>query len=439
MKKILIISYFYQPCNLTASQRVGGWAKYLSEYGFYPIIITRNWDQKINSPEDVLLDSGNELIHEKTNQQEIYYLPYKASQRDRIYSSNKGRKKIQKLSKLFTLKDLIFENYSNSVIPFSNIYNQARSLLKIDKSIELMIISGNPFIQFKFGYLLHQEFGIKWIADYRDDWNTSELNSNLSSFQKIISKIQTKSEKKWINTAECITSVSNVYASKISSFVNKPGYVILNGFDEININLNEKLNSNEYNITYNGSLYSTQPIEPFIKVIKKIIADNSISLKININFPGLAFDKIQKKRVEEAFKGHEKNIFITERISKKEVLEIQQKSDLLLMFSHLNIKGIPSSKLYEYIGLKKPILLFPNDHDIIEETLLFCKLGIICSNENDIYNYLYNDIIKKQNGLKKEINLDFDKIDFFSRKRQTAELAKLLNKILSHPHEHSKN
>ena len=35
MKKILIISYFFPPCNLTASQRVSSWAKYLNKSGYY--------------------------------------------------------------------------------------------------------------------------------------------------------------------------------------------------------------------------------------------------------------------------------------------------------------------------------------------------------------------------------------------------------------------
>ena len=42
-KKVLILSYFFPPCNLPASQRSYGWATQLHEYGYHPIIITRNW------------------------------------------------------------------------------------------------------------------------------------------------------------------------------------------------------------------------------------------------------------------------------------------------------------------------------------------------------------------------------------------------------------
>jgi hypothetical protein len=427
MKKVLIISYFFPPCNLTASQRIQGWANYLSSFGYYPTIVTRNWDIKINSPEDSLISSGKEITHEKNENYEVYYLPYKASARDEIYSKNKNNRLFQKVSKFFTFKDLVFENYSNSAIPFANIYNFSVDLLKKDNSFELLVISGNPFIQFKFGYLLHKKFGIKWIADYRDDWNTTELETNSKGIKKIISKIQTKSEKKWVGSAECITSVSTVYAEKIGNFVNKKGFVILNGFDGIlkkeNISV-DKI----FRITYNGSLYPTQPIEVILRVLKKIIQNYSNT--IEIHFPGLGFDKYQKSRVLEVMKGCENFIFITDRIPKDEVIEIQQKSDLLLMISHEGIKGIPSSKMYEYIGLKKRILLYPNDFDIVEETLLDSQLGIICNTEKDIYYHLLNLVKAKQEGKLEEIKFDQSKIDYYSRKNQTEELARLMNQIL---------
>ncbi len=426
MKKLLIISYFFPPCNLTASQRIQGWANYLSSFGYYPTIVTRNWDLVINSPEDTLISSGSEIVHEKNERYEVFYLPYKASARDEIYSRNKNNQLFQKVSKIFTFKNLILENYRNSAIPFSNMYDFSVDLLKRDLSYKLLLISGNPFIQFKFGYLLNKKFGIKWIADYRDDWNTSELESNSSGIKKIISKIQTKSEKKWVGSAECITSVSKVYANKIGGFVNKKGFVILNGFDGIETSV-LSFEDDVFRITYNGSLYPTQPIEDVLKAVKTII--DFKKYKIEIHFPGLGYNKSQKSRVEDIMRGYESALFITDRIPKQSVIEVQQKSDLLLMISHKGIKGIPSSKMYEYIGLKKSILLYPNDNDIIEATLLDSKLGLICENEKQILDCLIDLMEKKKIGGSLQIEVDQSKIDFYSRKSQTKELANLIEQI----------
>lgn len=430
MKKILVLSYFFPPCNLTASQRIEGWVNYLSLFGYYPIVVTRNWDIAINSPEDASISTGKEVKQVKQNNYEVHYLPYNASKRDEIFEKNRNKKYLQKLSKILTLKDLLLESSSNLAIPYANMYDYSRKIIKENPDIECAIISAKPFNQFKFGYLLNKEFGIKWIADYRDDWNTSELESKNTGWMKYISKIQSKNEKKWIGSAECITSVSKIYRDRITQFVQKKGFVILNGFDGIENTEIIKKDNNRFNITYNGSLYPTQSIEPILDTVKKIIQQKEFQIEIHLNFPGLGFDKTQEKRVIDFMKGFEQFVHITSRIPKSEVVYIQKNSDLLLMVAHGTVKGVPSSKLYEYVGLKKQILLFPNDHDIIEETLNDTGLGIICDTEDQIYDHLVSLIRLKEKGEIEVLVIDDSKIDFYSRKNQTAELAKLLDELL---------
>lgn len=425
MKKALIISYFFSPCNLTAAQRIMGWAKYLKEYGYEPVVITRNWDNHINQPEDVLLSSGSEVIHEKNDNYEVYYLPYKASRRDRIYTKHEGSP-LQKLSRIYTFYNLIAENFSVKSIPHYNMYSFARTYLQENKDIDTVIISGNPFNQFHFGYLLEKEFNVKWIADYRDDWNTTELEAQKTRLNSIIGKLQTKSEKKWVKSASMITSVSSYYVEKISDFVKRPGHVVLNGFELGNAQKN-RTSDDSFVITYNGSLYASQPIEPLLEVIGQLIRDGYNEIKLR--FPGLAFDPQQASRVEKATKEYSNHVSITNRIPKEEVIKIQQESDLLVMIAHSGIKGVPSSKLYEYLGLRKEILLYPNDHNIIEETLLDTELGIICDNKNEIYKKLKTKIDLKRKGEQPIEFGNFEKIKSYSRQEQTKELARLIDKL----------
>jgi hypothetical protein len=53
MEKILIISYFFKPCNMTAANRTTYWSENFYRYNLYPIVITRKWEKEIN----VLSDS----------------------------------------------------------------------------------------------------------------------------------------------------------------------------------------------------------------------------------------------------------------------------------------------------------------------------------------------------------------------------------------------
>jgi hypothetical protein len=96
------------------------------------------------------------------------------------------------------------------------------------------------------------------------------------------------------------------------------------------------------------------------------------------------------------------------------------------MLAYGSLKGIPGSKLYEYIGSRKPVLLFPNDHDVIEKMLLHTGQGIICENAIDLKNALFEKIddfiLKKQ----KKQTLNTDAINSYSRLNQCKKLVSII-------------
>jgi hypothetical protein len=427
MREILIISYFYPPCSLTAAQRPAGWVKYFHEFGFRPIVITRNWDVKISKPEDQLRDTGKEVVIDKSDEFEIHYLPYKASLRDRIFNSSNSL--LKKGSKILTLINSIGENYSNRFIPFSNFYDYASKLIE-ERKVSLLIISANPFIQFRFGYLIHKKHGIAWIADYRDDWTTSEIIRPRTRLEKILFSFQQRSEKKWVKTASFIISISEVYTNRISEFLGVRGETILNGFDEL-YPIKQNQDNQKFIITYNGSLYHTQDVEGFIQAIKKCIDYFEGYIFIKVQFPGVAYDPSQEKRILNLIIGYENHFILTERIPKEVVIEMQCNSDLLLMLTHIGSKGIPSSKLYEYLSLQKIVLCYPNDYDIVEKTLTDVGVGVITSCKAELFDHLKRLIENKINFGIDSISLNYEKLENYSIKNQCFKLFNLLNKIIN--------
>jgi hypothetical protein len=426
MKKILILSYFFTPCSLTASNRVTGFAKHLNSFGIYPVIITRNWDLAINTPEDVLKSTEQNVIHKIFKTHEVYYLPYKSSIRDRIFLSSKNSFLKKYTSKLLTILTTVFELVSNRFIPYANFYDFTLDYLKKNKDIKALFTSANPFIQFKFCYLLHKKTGIPWIADYRDAWTTNKMAVQVRGINKALYFLQSKFEKKWCSTAAFFTTVSDNYVEQIGSFLKIPGYTILNGYDEKGTS-SEFSNTADFHIVHNGTLYYNQPIEDIIQII--IDNNNKKGDKIHIHFPGLAFDPKQTKRVQQTMKGFEEYLHITQWIPKEEVLDLQNNADLLLMLSYTGFKGIPSSKLYEYIGLQKNILHYPNDKDVIEQILNDTQLGINCSTIDEVKESIEKIMWYKKQNLNFK-NSNTERIDFYDRKNQTKILAAKINSII---------
>ena len=116
MQKVLLISYFFPPCNLTASRRIEGWVKYLHEFGYYPIVITRKWEKPIKSGKDMHFATSRGIDVIKDNHKEIHYLPYNPNFRDKIYTSNK----YSIVQKLMSFLELFFQNWNIKFCPFNN-------------------------------------------------------------------------------------------------------------------------------------------------------------------------------------------------------------------------------------------------------------------------------------------------------------------------------
>ena len=414
MKKVLIISYFFPPCNLTASNRIAGWEKHLPEFGIYPIIVTRNWTGSELTSEQRLTDSGSELRIEKRNHSEVHYLPYRASLRDRFFRKSGNNSFYRLVSKMLTLVGVFLQPFCIRAIPYNNLYFHAKSILKSDSEVSTVLISGNPFEQFYFGYKLKKAFPrISWIADYRDDWTTSEVvNVPFRAFHRHF-------EKKWVGTASCFITISPYYQAKISNLVKIPGHTIYNGFDQL-IENKHKASPDLLVITYNGTLYETQNIEIFLEGLKLFIDANPLK-KITFNMPGILFDQKQANRVLKSMKGYESHLVMTNRISKEEVIEIQKNSDLLLMVSHVNVKGVTSSKIFEYISLQRPFIVCPNDHDVLEEIAVQSGLGKVMETSEKIVEFLKKDIFEY------ELKPNLVKLNQFGVRKQVKILSEILN------------
>jgi glycosyltransferase involved in cell wall biosynthesis len=283
--------------------------------------------------------------------------------------------------------------------------------------VSTVLISGNPFEQFYFGYKLKKTFPrIKWIADYRDDWTTSEVT------KVPFRKFQQYFEKKWVRTASFITTISPYYQKKITDLVQVPGHTIYNGFSEL-IETKEKSNNDEFVITYNGTLYQTQEIEIFLDGFK-LFLDSKPSVNVKLKFPGILIDMTQAQRVANYLKGYEKHYEMTDRLPKEQVLDIQQNSDLLLMVAHKNIKGVTSSKIFEYLSLQKPFIVCPNDHDVLEEITIKSGLGTALNSSQEVFGHLKKMIAESE----KKNNLE--KLSQFKVRKQVEFLGGIVNKSI---------
>jgi glycosyltransferase involved in cell wall biosynthesis len=426
LKRILIISYFFPPCNLTASQRVNSWAKYLHKSGFYPIIVTRKWEKHVTSFDDCHYPTSKEVLIENHDHYEVHYCPYSSNLRDKLHV----QKKLYYFKKFLSLIEIIFQNIWVKICPFNNFIAEAEKIIKSEKNIHSIIISGNPFIQFKFGYKLNKKHKIPWIADYRDAWTTSTIN-NISGNKifNLINSYHKFFEKKWTKTASYITASSAPIGNSVSKITNVPSSPIFNGFEPSDFQDHELINKNKnlFQVAYIGTLYAGQDISIFIEAFKKFIDKTKASTKIM--FPGLDLDEIQKNRIEKLMMGYENFYETSSRIPKSEILKIEKSSHLLLHVAWKKHEGIIASKIYEYIGSGTKTIIVPGDNGSIDEIVKQSNSGVVFHDLQTTFDFLCEEYDKFKHNKIDAPSLNRSSQQF-TRENQALELAKLINNVL---------
>jgi glycosyltransferase involved in cell wall biosynthesis len=425
MQKVLVISYFFPPCNLTASQRVNSWGEYLHKSGYHPIIITRKWEKQVKSFKDCHYSTSTDVLIEKNENYEVHFCPYKANLRDHLHTQNK----MSYLKKTLSFFEIIFQNIWVKLCPFNNLLFEAEKIIEKEKNINSIIISGNPFIQFKFGYKLNKKYKIPWIADYRDAWTTSTINNiQKNKFLNLINKYHRFFEKKWIKTASFITASSEPIGKSISEITNVPSAPIYNGFEPDDFLEYElvKKNSAIFQIVYVGTLYNGQDISIFLNAYKKLIDQKNAKTKLL--FPGLDLDKIQKNRIEKIMTGYEEYYQTSSRIPKSEILKLEKSSHLLLHVAWKGHDGIIASKIYEYIGSGSKTIIVPGDKGSIDEIVKQSNSGVVFHDFHTTFDFLckeYDSFVCGNASMQQKNNESIQ----FTRENQTMKLAELINKI----------
>lgn len=438
MKKVLIFTYYWPPAGGPGVQRFLKFSKYLGEFGIEPIIVTVNNGSYPYLDESLIKDIPENLKVYKTKTFEPF----------RIYNIMQGEKKKFSSVAMVGIKDSesIFHKFSkfiraNYFIPDArkgwNRFAYKKGLKIINEyDIDMIITTGPPHSTHLIGLRLKHELNIPWIADLRDPWPNI---LNLKDLPRT-KRAQIKDEKlkdKVLRSADYITIVSDGLKNQIID-KNEDIRVIYNGYDEEDFNpalntLSAGPSTDEFVITYTGTLLDDYDIEVFFKVLKNIIGNNS-SINYKLRFvgeiPRSTYELIEESNLSE-------NIEVTSYVTHAEAIDYLMKSTVLLLVipNVRNNEGILTGKLFEYLASRKPIICLGPKHGNAAKVIRECEAGAVFSasgGERDMVDELSNHLQKLSEKWLDDSNLDLKdgKYDIYSRRNQTKELAEIIKDIL---------
>lgn len=426
---ILIICNDFEPLNSVGAQRPQSWWRYFSSLDDTHVsIVTKNW-----SPNTSLAHEVQVFDEEKVDEYPhgtIYRVPNHKDLTERFVARfghnrfNVIRKALTFICKLSMFSISYFDKHRN-------LHRKADSIIANNK-IDVVITTGEPFINHKYGYLLKSKYPhIKWIADFRDGWYLNHTTvATFGVFGKFILNYEWRYEKKFMQKADLITSVDPMLTERIANLHNRPSACVYNGFDGFFEEPEQVTNSKALLIIHGGTMTQGQQIEVLLAALVELISTQAIQASdVKLEFLGLDFFPKQVQRVRQFSPVLKDVVSTTPRVSHLDALRRMKQADYLLSLTDPNFTTL-YTKTYDYIAVQKPMLLVLDDKSLLCALVHSLENGIVARSKEHLKTIILQAINDKQAGKTTALHLDKTKASFYLRTEQAKRFRGIIENLV---------
>lgn len=407
-KRILLLTYYFSPCNYVAANRPISFVKELIKNNFEVIVVTRHWTGKEQFWSDYIKGDNTPIAIEKKENLTIHRLPFIQAQG---YTN-------KLLSKFKVLQQLLNGNINHDVNYYQ--FKPYIETLLENEPIDFILASIPPLNILRLGSELSRKYRKKLFVDVRDYQNNIVLNRYLKVglSDKIKHQFALYHSSKWFKNTSLSFTITPATTNFIKKHSGTKSITIMNGYQEKLLHVNEKEHPDFY-ITLIGSLYEIPEFDELLNAFKSLFQKDFAS-EINVQFIGTGTLPSIVNKLKDAIPS--KNLVLKDRMAQEDAQREAAKSHLLLVLGFKNMKGVLGTKPFEYLGLRKTIIQMPGDMDIMEEIILDCNAGY-CPNTPDEFVNIVETCFQewKENGvLKYKGNIEH--IKRYSREEQFKKL-----------------
>ena len=353
--RILILSWYFPPINEIGAVRVGKLAEYLHDRGHDVWVVSAQRDHSDRS----LTLSLPPFRVIRTNWIDVDRLSspwawFPQRSRKTEAAAQTAATALSESANL-SVRERIARHYMWLVrlpdrqagwLPY---LTRAASRLLAHHAFDLIYASGPPFTTFVAAARLSRRFGVPWIAEYRDGWSDYHYTPK----PKWRGRVDSFLENRITPTAAGIVAVSEPWAKFYEEEFQKPTIATYNGFDPVQMldGPSPMRGGLPVSIVHMGTVYSglRDPTVLFEAIKLAGVKPGELGVAFYGAVPGAVIPLATKFGVEEF-------VTVPPRVSYDKALDIQRRSDVLLLLqSPADIGNVPA-KTFEYFAARRPIL-----------------------------------------------------------------------------------
>ena len=391
MKKVLMIAYFFPPLGGSGVQRTLKFVKYLPNYGLQPIVSTVKSGHNFAYDESLLKEIPDTVQVQRSSSLETLWLRSLIEKlthlrRSRGVSENNAAERLNVEKNLAidegkSLKQKIFEFIGNYFfIPDSKMrwlpFGFLKSLqIARREQVDYLFSSSYPYTTHLIALLVHKFYRKPWIADFRDPWVGNKAMQKQIPFRI---KLDAWLEGKVVQNADQLVNVTpsltEMYKKRYPEQAQKM-ITITNGFDPEDFTGLCPVIQKKFTLIHTGIIAEAYDMETFVEGVDLFMkrqpeaGGNFQALFIGYVPPN--YEKLLRNKLPE-------NVIIMSYMSHKEVLNYQAGAHLLFLTFDQSVDIAYSGKIFDYIGVGKPILgLLPKG--VAAQLIQERKLGTVTS------------------------------------------------------------
>lgn len=439
---VLFVTYYFPPAGGPGVQRVLKFSKYLSDFGWTPIMLVPEEPEYQARDESLLKELPKDLIIHRAPIFEPYdlYRMVTGKKKGVSLDVNVIKEEGAKQSTAERLAELVRATF---FIPDARIgwyWNAVREGKKLLQQypVEVIYSSSPPYTPALIARKLARHGKLPWVAGFRDPWTGFHNTPNRWFLPK---KIDTSLEHSVFNEAKLVDvawkGIAKDALGKYPDLDPAKFIHIPNGFDSADypehdiFKRAEKPKNAKFTITYSGSLYGPRNPQSFLAAIRSLIDTGKLDpAKLHLRFVGRFGAEIHEMLDQPWVAPMVEKI---EYVPHAKAVELLLSSDALLLI----VDDVPSvaeivpGKVYEYLGAMRPLIAIAPPGGAIGELLKETHAGEAVK-QSDIEGQarvileLYDQWQGKAAG---SISMQPEAISKYERREETRELAGLFDRV----------
>lgn len=431
-KSVLIITYYWPPCGGSGVQRWLKFVKYLRENGWEPVVYTPEDPECPAIDESLLSDipKGIKIVKQPIREPYTLYKRFTGQNKDArvgtgFMSENKKPRLAEKISVWIR---------GNLFIPDARrfwINPSVRFLKKWLKShpVDAVITTGPPHSMHMIGLGVHTATGLPWIADFRDPWTESDFYDDLM-LTKHADRRHHKMERMVIERATRVVVVTQTLQGIYQERYDRQINLIPNGYDPADFVTEPIKTDQTFTLTHVGSMVRSRNPVALWNVLAELCSENeTFRSRLKIQLVGKTDIAVFDSLYRAGLKPYLEKI---DYLPHDEVIRYEKKAAVLLLILNRvsTVHTFIPAKIYEYLAAGRPVLCIgPTDTDSAA-TLTECRAGeaVDYEDESRLKKIIINYFDRFLSG---GLSVDSRKIERYSRKNLSVEMASLLDEITS--------